>query len=51
VRALSVVHYPVFGGPQNRNMRIAPLLRDAGIELTVLLPEGPGDAARRAWRS
>jgi len=45
VRALSVVHYPVFGGPQNSNMRIAPLLREAGIELTVLLPEGPGDAA------
>ena len=45
LRVLSVVHYPVFGGPQNRNMRIAPLLREAGIELTVLLPDGPGDAA------
>jgi glycosyltransferase involved in cell wall biosynthesis len=45
VRVLSVVHYPVFGGPQNRNMRIAPLLREAGIELTVLLPDEPGDAA------
>jgi glycosyltransferase involved in cell wall biosynthesis/ubiquinone/menaquinone biosynthesis C-methylase UbiE/uncharacterized protein YbaR (Trm112 family) len=47
VRVLSVIHYPVFGGPHNRNIRIAPLLRDAGIELTVLLPDEPGDAAER----
>jgi glycosyltransferase involved in cell wall biosynthesis/ubiquinone/menaquinone biosynthesis C-methylase UbiE/uncharacterized protein YbaR (Trm112 family) len=47
VRLLSVIHYPVFGGPHNRNARIAPLLREAGIELTVLLPDEPGDAAER----
>jgi glycosyltransferase involved in cell wall biosynthesis/SAM-dependent methyltransferase len=47
VRVLSVIHYPVFGGPHNRNIQIAPLLRDAGIEPTVLLPDEPGDAAER----
>src|SRR5262249_36468396 len=44
VKLLSVIHYPVFGGPHNRNIRIAPLLRAAGIEPTVLLPDEPGDA-------
>jgi glycosyltransferase involved in cell wall biosynthesis/ubiquinone/menaquinone biosynthesis C-methylase UbiE/uncharacterized protein YbaR (Trm112 family) len=47
VKLLSVIHYPIFGGPHNRNIRIAPLLRDAGIETTVLLPDEPGDAADR----
>jgi glycosyltransferase involved in cell wall biosynthesis/ubiquinone/menaquinone biosynthesis C-methylase UbiE/uncharacterized protein YbaR (Trm112 family) len=47
VRLLSVIHYPVFGGPHNRNIRIAPLLRAAGIEPTVLLPDEPGDAVER----
>jgi glycosyltransferase involved in cell wall biosynthesis/uncharacterized protein YbaR (Trm112 family) len=47
VRLLSVIHYPVFGGPHNRNIRIAPLLREAEIEPTVLLPDEPGDAAER----
>jgi glycosyltransferase involved in cell wall biosynthesis/uncharacterized protein YbaR (Trm112 family)/2-polyprenyl-3-methyl-5-hydroxy-6-metoxy-1,4-benzoquinol methylase len=47
VRVLSVIHYPVFGGPHNRNVLIAPLLSEAGIDLTVLLPDEPGDAAER----
>jgi glycosyltransferase involved in cell wall biosynthesis/ubiquinone/menaquinone biosynthesis C-methylase UbiE/uncharacterized protein YbaR (Trm112 family) len=47
VKLLSVIHYPIFGGPHNRNIRIAPLLRRAGIDLTVLLPDEPGDAAER----
>jgi glycosyltransferase involved in cell wall biosynthesis len=47
VRLLSVIHYPVFGGPHNRNIRIAPLLRQAEIDVTVLLPDEPGDAAER----
>ncbi len=47
MKLLSVIHYPVFGGPHNRNIRIAPLLREAGIEPTVLLPDEPGDAAER----
>lgn len=47
MRLLSVIHYPVFGGPPNRNLKIAPFLRQAGIEPTVLLPDEPGDAAER----
>lgn len=47
MKLLSVIHYPVFGGPHNRNIRIAPFLREAGIEPTVLLPDEPGDAADR----
>ena len=39
MRVLSVIHYPVFGGPHNRNMRLGPVLRDRGIETFVLLPQ------------
>ncbi len=44
---LSVIHYPVFGGPHNRNASVIPLLADRGVETTVLLPDEPGDAADR----
>ncbi len=44
---LSVIHYPVFGGPHNRNMRMAPILAEHGIKTTVLLPDEPGNAAGR----
>lgn len=47
MRALAVIHYPVFGGPPNRYTKIAPLLAAAGVELTVLTTDEPGDAATR----
>jgi glycosyltransferase involved in cell wall biosynthesis len=37
MRVLSVIHYPIAGGPHNRNRRIAPLLQEQGIELVALL--------------
>ena len=44
---LSVIHYPTYGGPHNRNACITPVLRDRGIQTTVLLPSEPGNAATR----
>lgn len=51
MRVLSVVHYPMFGGPHNRNMRLAPVLRGLGVDTTVLLPDEPGNAAARLTES
>lgn len=46
IRVLSVVHYNgAYGGPQNRNARLAPLLYKRGFEITVVLPSEPGSAA------
>lgn len=47
IRILWISHFPVFGGPHNIPLRLAPVLRDAGIETTVLLPHEPGTAAER----
>ena len=44
-RVLSVVHYPVFGGPHNLALRLAAPLRAHGWETIVLLPDEPGNAA------
>ncbi len=44
---LSVVHYPVFGGPHNLALRLAAPLRAHGWETIVLLPDEPGNAADR----
>lgn len=44
MHVLSIIHYPVFGGPHNRNASIIPALRQFGIETTVLLPDEPGNA-------
>lgn len=46
MRVLSVIHYPVFSGPHNRNVRLGPLLGKRGIELTLLLPAGSSSAVR-----
>lgn len=46
-RVLSIIHYPIFGGPHNRNARVAPRLSRQGIETTVVLPDEPGNAAGR----
>lgn len=47
MRVLHVVHYPVFGGPHNQALRLAGPLRERGVELTVVLPDEPGNAASR----
>jgi len=47
MHVLSVIHYPVWGGPHNRNSMVAPLLEQRGIRVTVLLPDEPGNAAER----
>lgn len=47
VNLLHVVHFPVFGGPHNQALRLAPVLGRAGWHTTVLLPHEPGDAASR----
>lgn len=47
IRVLSIIHYPIFGGPHNRNAQVAPLLKNDGVETTVLLPNEPGNSAER----
>jgi glycosyltransferase involved in cell wall biosynthesis len=47
MRVLSIIHYPVFIGPHNSNMRVLPLLREQGIDSVVVLPDEPGNAAER----
>ena len=48
MNVLSVLHGNTYGGPHNRNARIAPVLATRhGIHLTVMLPKEPGDAAGR----
>jgi glycosyltransferase involved in cell wall biosynthesis len=46
-RCLFVIHYPVFGGPHNQALRLAPALRSRGWEMIVVLPDEPGNAAQR----
>lgn len=46
-RLLFVNHYPAFGGPHNRALRLAGPLREQGWETTVLLPDEAGNAADR----
>ena len=42
-----VIHYPVFGGPHNRILRLHPLLKARGIDATVILPSESGNARGR----
>lgn len=44
---LFVIPYPVFGGPHNEALRLAGPLRERGWNMTILLPNEPGNAA--AW--
>jgi glycosyltransferase involved in cell wall biosynthesis len=44
-RALFVIHYPAFGGPHNRVLRIAKPLREFGWETQIVLPSEQGNAA------
>jgi glycosyltransferase involved in cell wall biosynthesis len=47
VRVLSIIHYPVFGGPHNRNLHLVPMFAAAGVETIIALPDEPGNAADR----
>lgn len=47
MRILSVIHYPVFGGPHNRNLRLSSILARRGFNTIVLLPDEPGNAVER----
>ena len=44
MRVLSIIHYPVYGGPHNRNASVIPGLRRHGIDTTMMLPDEPGNA-------
>ena len=44
---LSVIHYPVFGGPHNQALRLSASLTTYGWKTIVLLPDEPGNAAER----
>lgn len=44
MNVLSIIHYPIFGGPHNCNSLVAPYLADMGIALTVVVPDEPGNA-------
>lgn len=47
LRVAWLVHYPVFGGPHNRILRLSPLLEQRGIDVTAILPTEPGNATIR----
>jgi glycosyltransferase involved in cell wall biosynthesis len=46
VNVLIVIHYPIFGGPHNQAVRLTNALRDNGVSVSVLVPNG-GNAAQR----
>lgn len=50
-RVLVVLHYGLFGGPHNRFANIYAPLTEAGVSLTVLLPDEDGDAVDRFERA
>lgn len=47
MRALVVVHYPIFGGPHNQALRLAEPLHRRGWNTLVVIPDEPGNAAER----
>lgn len=47
MRVLSIVHYPIFSGPTNRNAVLAPRLAQHGVQAELLLPDEPGTAVPR----
>jgi len=44
MKVLSIIHYAFFGGPHNRNTLLSPVLKNMGIDTTVLLPDEKGNA-------
>lgn len=47
MRLLWISHFPVFGGPHNMAVQLAPQLAAAGVEVLFLAPDEPDNAARR----
>lgn len=47
MRLLSVIHYPVFGGPHNQALRLTGPLQARGVDTVVALPAEVGNAADR----
>jgi hypothetical protein len=47
MNVLFVIHYPVFGGPHNQALVLAQSLVRHGVDMTILLPDEPGNAAGR----
>jgi glycosyltransferase involved in cell wall biosynthesis len=47
MKLLWVSHFPVFGGPHNMAVQLAPHLAKAGVEVLFLAPTEPGGAADR----
>jgi len=47
MNVLFVIHYPVFGGPHSQALLLARALSRQGVQMTVLLPDDPGNAAGR----
>lgn len=47
MKALYVVHYPVFGGPHNQILQTHAHLSELGWDTTVVLPDEPGNAVDR----
>lgn len=46
-RVLCVVHYPIYGGPHNKTVRLREPLRRRGWETVIAIPDEPGTAAPR----
>jgi glycosyltransferase involved in cell wall biosynthesis len=44
-RVLTIIHYPVLGGPHSQALRLAPALEEHGWQTTILLSDEPGNAA------
>lgn len=51
MNVLFVIHYPVYGGPHNQALLLAREFKQRGLSMTVLLPEGPGNAIARLHAS
>lgn len=47
MNVLVVIHYPIFGGPHNRVLRLTEPLRHRGVNTVALLPDETGNAAGR----
>lgn len=47
MKVLSIIHYPVSGGPHNRVGIVSSLLQAKGVETVVVLPAEGDEAARR----
>ena len=47
LNALVVIHYPMFGGPHNRVLRLHRGLARRGWHTVTVVPDEPGNAAQR----